>query len=276
MSLTRLRFSIAVAVLTCCAVAPPAGSLRGHSGLASPHRAQRTPRGAKARLAFVDSGYLAEKGVRLEGDAALTADLESFGRRLDLKLFDYAKMSGAVFIAEAGLNLSDPFVKAVKARPAPSAPLEVPAASYPDAWVAVINTEEFGNPRAGVRRLLEAFETIDEEFGARRAELSTLQAKAKEASGAERKTLEQEYKQKQAAMRAAVEQRVSQLTDPIYRDVARALSLFCERQGISFVFDVSKFKRTDKMPPFGVTLPPKPPDVTAAFVSAYNEGALNP
>ena len=59
---------------------------------------------------------------------------------------------------------------------------------------------------------------------------------------------------------------------PLYR--RRGFTRVTKKYSIYLLFDTSKMKKTDKLPPFDLPFPANTPDVTEAFVSAYNRGAL--
>ena len=114
---------------------------------------------------------------------------------------------------------------------------------------------------------------LEAEFKPRKDEITKLKEQLKTGSG-DRKRLEDEIKRKQAAGQAELDKRVKELTGPVYQDIGQSLKPFCKKYGISLLFDISKIKKTDKLPPFDLPFPADTPDVTAVFVSAYNRGAL--
>lgn len=231
-------------------------------------------RAPATRFAFIDTQGLAEKGVML--DAAAEADLKAFGEGLNIKIFDVARLQGVLFIADSSLDVTDGFIRAVKAKSSRAGQIQVPAVNVPDARVAFVNTDSFSDPAAGVTRLTKAFAEVEREFSPRREEISRLREQSGAASGEKKERLESRIEEKEAAGRAALEKRVKELTGPVYEDIGKALSRFCKRHGISLIFDASKFDATDKLPPFDLTLPPGTPDVSAAFISEYNRGLLKP
>lgn len=263
----RLRRGLCVAALVCLTAAAacaqggpaPAGGARGA--------------GATTRLALYDTDYLADKGVSVSGPQA-RADLQTFGGGLGVQLFDSAKLRGAVFIADAALDISDAFAAAFREKHARGTPLKVPALRVPDATVAFIDTDRFGAPEGGVRRLVEAFRSLEAEFKPRRDEVAALRAQAEAATGERKSKLEAEAGRKQREGQAALDKRVKKLTDPVYADIGAALMQFCQRRGISLLFDLRAVKRTDKLPPFDLPLPADAPDVTADFVAAFNSGEV--
>ena len=248
-----------VAAVVCCAVA----AAGGQGGV--------TP----ARYAVVDSTALAEKGVRLEGDEQALADLKAFAEGHGLKLFDIAQVSGMVLVADGKIDVTDAFVGAVQSRRA-GGPLALPALDVPATTVAFINTEDFGLPGTGIKRLTDAFEKIDKEFRGRREEVNRRLQEVESAPAERREQMKRDAQRLQMEGQAALDKRLTELTSPVYQDIARALQKFGEAEGISLFFDLSKFQPSHKLPPLGLSLPTAAPNVTQKFIAAYNGGRLKP
>jgi len=224
-------------------------------------------------VAYVDSLLLAQGGVKLEKNAAALADLNTFGRSLNVDIIDVEKLQGTIFIADERIDLTDAFLAAWKARPSRSTPLSVPALKIPDTALAFIDTDAFADPQRGITKLVNAFKALEAEFKSRKDEIAQLKEQLNAGSG-DKIRLESEIKRKQAAGQAELNKRVTELTGPIYQDIAQSLKPFCKKYGISLLFDTSKMKKTDKLPPFDLPFPANTPDVTEAFISAYDRGAL--
>jgi Skp family chaperone for outer membrane proteins len=237
--------------------------------------AGQTLRAPATRFAIFDSEYLAQRGINPKANSTLAA-LGEFGSALNLQLFDVGRMSGKVLIADGRVDISDHFIKAVKSRPSGAAGLSVPAVNLPAATVALIDTETFGDAQKGVTNLVRAFSTIEQEFGPRKEEIKRLREELEKAPADRRQKLEAEISKKQRDGQAALDKRVKALTGPVYEDLGRALLSFCKKQGIALVFDLSKMAKTETLPPFDFPLPADAPDVTEAFIAAYNRGELKP
>ncbi|MDQ3804925.1 MAG: OmpH family outer membrane protein [Acidobacteriota bacterium] len=156
------------------------------------------------------------------------------------------------------------------------------AATVPDGKVAIIDTDEFGNPKTGIARLINAFNTVDREFKPRRDEIQTLKTrfdgiakqiqdtknvadqKSLAALADQAETLKTEIEQKQQAGQRALDKRVKELTDPIYQDINTALQSYARQRGISIVFDISKMGGVMMVVDGAV-------DITSAFVADYNQ-----
>jgi hypothetical protein len=253
-----LRVAVVVAVV-CCACAAD-----GRQGGVAP-----------ARYAIVDSVILAGKGVRLEGDEQTLADLRAFAEGHGLKLFDTARVSGVVFVLEGKVDVTDAFVRAVQSRRA-GGRLELPALDVPLTTVAFVTSDDFADPNSGIKPLVEALRTLEKEFRPRREEIDQLLRQAETAPAERREQLRRDAELRQQAGQAALDKRLKELTDPVYRDIARALQKFGHAEGVSLFFDLSRFRPSDKLPPLGLSLPTAAPNVTRKFVAEYNGGRLKP
>jgi Skp family chaperone for outer membrane proteins len=181
--------------------------------------------------------------------------------------------AAAVFAALSALSVS---AQQPAARPA------APAANVPDGKVAIIDTESFGDPKTGIARLVNAYNTVEREFKPRRDEIQTLktrfdgivkqisdtQAVAQPASLAtlrdQAETLKSEIERKQQDGQRALDKRLRELTDPINQDIGTALQTFAKSRGISIVFDVSKMGGVMMVVDGAV-------DITPAFIADYNQ-----
>lgn len=266
---------ILAAVFLCVAVA---------AALASPQRAQEAGAAAPAstpkldvpltRFALVDSRALAGDGIKLEKkDSKALADLKAFGEGLNVDFIDSEKLQGTLFVADDRLDLTDAFLVAWKARRSKSLPLEVPDFKVQPAAVAFIDTDAFSDPKIGITKLVKAEAALEAEFKPRKEEIEKLKEQLKAGSG-DRKRLKSEIKRRQEAGQTALNQKHAELIAPIFKDIADSLAPFCKIHGIALIFNTTRIKKTDKLAPFDVPFPADTPDVTAAFVSAYNQGAL--
>ncbi|HEX7315947.1 MAG TPA: OmpH family outer membrane protein [Pyrinomonadaceae bacterium] len=260
----KLLGSVLLWVAVAASLAPPQ---RARHALGAAQKLNVPP----ARFAYIDSKLLAEKGVKLDEDREALADLKTFGEGLKVNIIDAEKLRGALFIADDRLDVTDAFLAAWKAKPSRSAPLQVPAVNIPAVGAAFINTNDFSNPETGIDKLLKVFKSIEKEFKPRRDELIKMRQRLESGSG-DRKRLEEEINQKEAAAKAELDKRVMETTGPIYEDIAKSLTPFCKQHGIALLFDTSKILKLETLPPFDVNFPAGMPDVTAAFVSAYNKG----
>ena len=174
---------------------------------------------------------------------------------------------------------------AVNAQTAPAAGAARPAAAaanVPDGKFAIIDTEAFGDPKAGIARLVNAFQTVDREFKPRRDQITALRTKyegivkqindtkgvAQPASlsalADQAETLKSDIERQQQDGQRALDKRVKELTDPIYQDISTALQSYAKQRGITLLFDVSKMGGVMMVVDGAV-------DITPAFIADYNQ-----
>ncbi len=159
-----------------------------------------------------------------------------------------------------------------------------PATGIPESKVALINTDAFGDEKAGIVRIVSAAKRVDGEFQPRRTELQQLQLKLsqlndeiakQQAAGSivdpkslqmkidERDRLQRDGQRKQEDAQAAYQKRMQEVLDPIYNDLGKALDAFAKARGITLLLDSSKIgpailTAADAM------------DVTRAFIAEFN------
>jgi Skp family chaperone for outer membrane proteins len=173
------------------------------------------------------------------------------------------------------------FTAAQTTTPPVAAPQAVPIK------LAVIDTDAFGDPKTGVKRLLDAYNKIEIAIKPKRDELTTLQnrysALAKEVQDLQKapnpntrlieqkvdegQTLENDIKRKQEDGQKALERLTRDMTGPINADLANAVQAYAKQRGYDIVLDASKFAGT-------MILINQALDITDAFIADYN--AKNP
>lgn len=162
------------------------------------------------------------------------------------------------------------------------APTAQGGAVVPDGKIAVIDSDQFADPQAGIKKLVNALSIVDREFKPRRDEVEKLtqrfnemvknidatrkiaDEKALNAKAEEAQTLKTEIEGKQQAGQRDLEKRIKELTDPIYQDIGKSLQAYAQQRGITLIFDVSKtagamFIINEKI------------DITSAFIADYNQ-----
>jgi Skp family chaperone for outer membrane proteins len=186
----------------------------------------------------------------------------------------------AAFAAAAALTASAQTKPAAAARP--TRPAAGGAVRFAEGKFAIIDTGAFGDPKAGIRRLVAALQAVEREFKPRRDEAQTLRTRysalAKEISdtkaAADRKLLaakadqaqqlETEIKRKQEDGQKALDKRIKELTVPVYQDIGAALQAYAKARGLSVVFDVGKMRGVVMVVDGGI-------DITSAFIADYNQ-----
>jgi Skp family chaperone for outer membrane proteins len=172
---------------------------------------------------------------------------------------------------------------ATPARPATSTAPQGGSATIAEGKFAIVDTEAFGDPTNGIKKLVAAGQVIEREFKPRRDEITALKTrydaiikqgsdtakvadqKSLAALADQAETLKLEIEQKQQAGQRALDKRIKELTDPIYLDLNNALRSFANARGISVVFDASKMNGVMMI------INPNGIDITDAFIAEYNQ-----
>lgn len=188
--------------------------------------------------------------------------------------------AAAAFAAFSALAVSAQQPAAQRAAAPAAAPTQ--GAAVPAGKFAIVDTDAFADQKAGIARLLSAFQTVDREFKPRRDEIQGLKtrydglvkqindtkgvADQKSLAGLadQAETLKSEIERKQQDGQRALDKRVKELTDPIYQDVSTALQSFARQRGITIVFDVSKMGGVMMVVDGAL-------DITPAFIADYNQ-----
>jgi Skp family chaperone for outer membrane proteins len=169
--------------------------------------------------------------------------------------------------------------QAAKQTPAPA----TSAQAATPVKLAIIDTEAFGNPKVGIKRLVNAFAQLETEFRDRRTEITTMQTRlatlVKEIQDGQKnpatnrqaltdkadqaQALESEIKRKQEDGQRAFERRNKQLMEPINIDIGKAVQAYAKQRGFDLVLDAAKFLGTIMVINQGI-------DITGAFIADYN------
>jgi Skp family chaperone for outer membrane proteins len=165
----------------------------------------------------------------------------------------------------------------------PAAPAAAAPANVPDSKIAFINTEAFGDEKAGIVRYINAVKSLEKEFLPRQTELNTMNTRLKaladeitKLTGAsvvsadtirakqdEAEALQRDMKRKKEDADAAFQKRYETVVSPISTDIGNSLTTFANARGITMILDISK------LAPAVLTVNPAM-DVTQAFISEYN------
>ena len=165
--------------------------------------------------------------------------------------------------------------------PAPANTGGAPGGNPIEGKIAIIDTEAFADPKGGITRLVNAFNTVNAEFKPRSDELQRLRAsyeqigkdieatknladqKALAAKADQAETLKNDIERKSQDAQRAYQKRLREETQPIYQEIGTALQAFARQRGITVIFDVSKMGEVMFVVNDGV-------DVTNAFIADYN------
>ncbi|HBB89952.1 MAG TPA: hypothetical protein DC047_20300 [Blastocatellia bacterium] len=159
--------------------------------------------------------------------------------------------------------------------------------AVPDSKIAFVDTEAFGDEKAGIARFVAALRTVQREFKPKQDEMLLIQTKlqqlakdidtlsksavvdpksiqAKQDEGAR---LEREFKYKKEDYDATMQKRYREIVGPVSNDIGRELDVFATQHGITLVLDVSKLVPA-------ILSAKNEMDITVPFIAYYN--AKNP
>jgi outer membrane protein len=188
------------------------------------------------------------------------------------------------FIAAVALLTTVAFisVSAQQAKPgasAPASPAPQTNVAVPDSKMALIYSDAFLDPKAGIGRFTTLMGTLNREFQPRQTELQGLQTRiqtlTKEindtASVADPKTIQQkrdqleqaqtDYKRKGEDAQAAYERRRQEIFLPLQQDIGKALEAYAKARGITVIVDGSQVP---------VVYASEALDITKAFIAEFN------
>ncbi|HEX2269180.1 MAG TPA: OmpH family outer membrane protein [Pyrinomonadaceae bacterium] len=195
-------------------------------------------------------------------------------------------MKIASFFAAVGL-LTTVAVSASAQQQRPAAPAGAPATppqaaatvAVPDSKMALIYSDLFLDPKAGIAKFNSLLNTLNREFQPRQTELTNLQTRintlTKEIQDTQnvadpnairqkRDQLEQaniEFKRKGEDAEAAYNKRRQEIFLPLQRDIGTALEAFAKARGITVIVDGSQVP---------VVYAADSLDITRAFIAEFN------
>src|SRR5713226_9202719 len=197
----------------------------------------------------------------------------------------------AAFTFIATIAVSTTLAQGPAGQPKPQTPPATQtSAAVPVSKVAVIYSEAFQDPKAGIARFTATLNKLNAEFADRQKKLDDMAAKIKQlpdeitslqqqaakgtpiapqAIQAKIDQLDQLKKQGQRESedtQAALDRRRQELFGPLQDDVGKALDAFAKARGITMILDGSQVQ--------GILYAADGLDITKAFISDYN--AKNP
>lgn len=166
-------------------------------------------------------------------------------------------------------------------KPGAAAPAAAPqtAVAVPDSKMAMIYSDAFLDPKAGIARFNTLLGTLNREFQPRQTELNSLQqrmtALQKEITDtqavADPKAIQQkreqfeqlntDYKRKGEDAEAAYTRRRQEIFAPLQEDIGKALEVFAKARGITVIVDGSQVPLVYAADSI---------DITRAFISDFN------
>jgi Skp family chaperone for outer membrane proteins len=176
-------------------------------------------------------------------------------------------------------------LSSVSAQTKPAAPAGAPATAsqstgaVPDSKMALIYSDAFLDPKAGIARFSTLMGTLNREFQPRQTELNSLQTRMatlqKEITDtqavADPKTVQQksdqleqlkkDYQRKGEDAEAAYTKRRQEIFAPLQEDIGKALEIFAKARGITVIVDGSQVPMVYASDSI---------DITKAFISDFN------
>ena len=152
--------------------------------------------------------------------------------------------------------------------------------NVPDTKLALVDTDQFLDEKAGIVRLVTAAKKVENEFLPRRTELQTLQAQIdkmtadlqKAAPVQDQKVSSQqqeaidskkrELTRKTEDAQTAYQKRLQDMLGPVYDDIGKALDAYAKAHGITLILDVTKIQ--------GIVSAAESLDITKAFITEFN------
>jgi outer membrane protein len=169
-----------------------------------------------------------------------------------------------------------------KAGSAPASPAATGSTTgnVPEAKLALVDTDQFLDEKAGILRLVSAAKKVENEFQPRRTELQNLQSQidkmtadlqkaspvqdpkvsAQQQDAIDQKKREMTRKTEDA--QSAYQKRLQDMLGPVYDDIGKALDAFAKAHGITLILDVTKIQ--------GIVSADGSLDITKAFITEFN------
>ena len=188
-----------------------------------------------------------------------------------------------IFSSFAAVALLAIVAVSASAQQRPAAPATAPATqgtvAVPDSKMAMIYSDAFMDPKAGIAKFSSLLSTLNREFQPRQTELQGLQTRintlTKEINDTQnvadpnairtkRDQLEQlntEFKRKGEDAEAAYAKRRQDIFMPLQQDIAKALEAFAKARGITVIVDGSQVP---------VVYAADNIDITRAFINEFN------
>ena len=152
--------------------------------------------------------------------------------------------------------------------------------NVPETKLALVDTDQFLDEKAGIVRLVMAAKKVENEFLPRRTELQGLQTQidklkadlqrtsavqdpkvsAQQQEAIDQKTREMQRKTEDA--QTAYQKRLQDMLGPIYDEIGKALDAYAKAHGITLILDVTKIQ--------GIVSASESLDITKAFITEFN------
>lgn len=156
-----------------------------------------------------------------------------------------------------------------------------PAAAVQPLKIAVFDSDMLNDEKAGIKKLVTAFRSLEAEIKPRKDELVTLKAKydlivkqiqdtqktapaiTLQAKADEAEILKRDIERKQQDGQQFLDKRMKEVTGPIYQEIGNALQAFAKQRGIDIIYDMAKLNEAMMVVNPAV-------DITPAFITDFN------
>ena len=152
--------------------------------------------------------------------------------------------------------------------------------NVPDTKLALVDTDQFLDEKAGIVRLVTAAKKVENEFLPRRTELQSLQGQIDKLTADLQKAAPVQDQKVSAQQQDAIDSKKRELTrktedaqtqyqkrlqemlGPVYEDIGKALDAYAKAHGITLILDVTKIQ--------GIVSAAESLDITKAFITEFN------
>jgi len=152
--------------------------------------------------------------------------------------------------------------------------------NVPDTKLALVDTDQFLDEKAGIVRLVTAAKKVENEFLPRRTELQTLQGQIDKLTADLQKAAPVQDQKVSAQQQDAIDskkrdltrktedaqsqyqKRLQEMLGPVYDDIGKALDAYAKAHGITLILDVTKIQ--------GIVSAADSLDITRAFITEFN------
>jgi len=174
-------------------------------------------------------------------------------------------------------------ISAQQPRPGTTTPTtgtSAPAVNVPETKIALLNSDEFGDPKTGILRLVAAMNRVEKEFEAKKVELQTLQGQIEKATADLAKVgpmqsaqinqqqqdkidqMKKDFQRRGEDAQAAYEKRKQEVLGPVIDEIGKYLDGYAKAHGINIILDVTKVQ--------GIVSASDSLDITKAFITEFN------
>src|SRR2546421_84151 len=152
--------------------------------------------------------------------------------------------------------------------------------NVPDTKLALVDTDQFLDEKAGIVRLVTAAKKVENEFLPRRTDLQSLQTQIdkltadlqkaapvqdQKVSAQQQDTIDakkRELTRKTEDAQSQYQKRLQEMLGPVYDDIGKALDAYAKAHGITLILDVTKIQ--------GIVSAAESLDITKAFITEFN------